>query len=250
MINSLTKDSHITQSFRHSKFKPNPQRGACQDGRRVYSSATVNNNQGINLRKPAEQSFSGLSHSEDFTTRLCKNKHFKRALEVAAGNQVVFLTGFSLLLTGLIRPATIMALPSEKKNIDDKKYAAAQSISSGVIGFILALILANPIAKAFNKIAKNPQDYLNKNAESFSNDNVIKAAKNYTNQIPDILMAAPKAIITIAIIPPILKYIFGLEKKKDSKCMSTQDFSALNFNSATLPQKDAFKRFPGGGKSC
>ena len=30
---------------------------------------------------------------------------------------------------------------------------------------------------------------------------------------PDILIGIPRSIITIALIPPILKYVFGIEKK-------------------------------------
>jgi hypothetical protein len=50
--------------------------------------------------------------------------------------------------------------------------------------------------------------------------NRLKGSKNFTltkkfmNMFPETILAAPRAILTIALIPPILKYVFGWEKKK------------------------------------
>lgn len=211
MINSLFKDSHITQSLLHSQISSGS--SANNRTRQQYSSATVNKSS-IIVRKPAEINFSGLS-SANKPFDIYTNKTFKYFLAKAKENNVVFSAGFSLLLTCLLRPASIMALPADKKNKDDKKYAAAHSIASGIIGFVISLIVANPISDAVKKMLKDPKEYLPKNAEWLkSSKNVENVANAYLNKIPDVLMAAPKGIVTIALIPVILKYVFGWEKKK------------------------------------
>lgn len=276
MINSLLKDSHITQRFCYSQNLPYSQGNReSKSHRREYCSASVNNSIGINASKPAEISFRGLNAGKEIekgvekikvekplpefiqkfingerVEKLCKSEKFKNMLEWADTYQVPFGAAFGLVLTGLFRPAAIMALPSEKKNIDDKKYAAAQSIASGVIGLAIASIIGNPFSDATEKVLANPDKYLSKNKDYFKvNSSESKTMKNYLKQIPDLIPAAPKAIITIAIIPPILKYVFGLEKgKKAVKTENVTNFSSLNFKSASLPQKKVFQNFNGGEK--
>lgn len=247
-------------------------------------------------------------HTIDNSKSLYKSDKLKRLFENAGIYQVFFSAGFALLLTGLLRPATIMALPGQKKNKDDKKYASAQSISSGLIGFVLAFIVSTPISKACEnfansisgkefyetdkdgnfkidkdgkKITKKASLYL-KNEESknfflqdtatlekiylkFKDDpdkvkkaekEIAKlkarndAAKNYANQAVDILMAAPKAMVTIALLPIILKYVFGLQKKKGNEKnmqpQQTQNYTALNFKSSNNNDRKIFKEFNGG----
>lgn len=150
-------------------------------------------------------------------------------LDYANDHQAMFSAFFAAVLTCVLRPATTLALPSEKKNIDDKKYSAAHSISSGLIGIVYPLVFSDPIAKAMNKkIGQDPTKYLD------MNNNVIKGylktgsngaltgknfdiAKRYIGMIPEIGLAIPKASLTIALIPIILKNVFGLEKGKGSK---------------------------------
>lgn len=184
-------------------------------------------------------------------------KWLLKLLAKAADNQIVFSSLFALFLTCTLRPISIVALPGQKKNKDDKKYAAAHSIASGVIGYFTALLIASPIAIALKKIGKAPTKYLDiKSLNYYLGDDQIdylqnikeklakevkerkltqkradaefiekstkqfKAAKFFNNgkkiinMAPDTILAIPKAILTIALIPPILKYIFGLEKKK------------------------------------
>lgn len=404
MTNSLFKDSHITHQLCYSQ---KPYSGSCigkrasQNERKEYSSATVRNNIGISVNKPADKvSFRGLSDIKlatepdfkllitnarislgntsnkkilktlindavEFVTGIKKevaenvksfseenkptiqtvidkskellvkenekkpltsnalskaikktigsavnvfhtiekpgfmytNRYIKNLFKNSGIYQVFYGAGFALLLTGLLRPATIMALPGQKKNKDDKKYAAAQSISSGLIGFVLAFIVSTPISKALEnfvdgingKKLKDKDDrekikkanvYLDKNKENykffFKDEEILKkemekngktqkeidtilqifqnrgaAAKTYLNQAVDILMAAPKAMITIALLPIILKYIFGLEKRKDTKTdtktQPIQDYSSMNFKSSNIQNKKVFKDFNNGG---
>lgn len=141
------------------------------------------------------------------------NKYVKGFLKLAAESEPLFNATFSIGLACILRPASIMTLPGDKKNNDDKKYAAAHSIAAGVISYLIALAIFNPIADAVKNIIKNPKDYLG-NSKLIGDNKALSTAGTYLKMIPETILAAPRAMITIALIPPILKYVFGWEKKK------------------------------------
>lgn len=180
------------------------------------------------------------------------NKFFKNFLKMAADKQAVFSALFAIALTCIMRPAAIMALPGDKKHKDDKKYAAAHSIASGVIGYLFSLAIFSPISDAMKKIEKEPEKYIEKNAKLkyLESGKSLRIAKTFIGMAPEIILAAPRAVMTIAIIPPILKYVFGWEKKKpDSKeelSPILQNYALLNFKSTSTPQKKVFQSFSGG----
>lgn len=61
--------------------------------------------------------------------------------------------------------------------------------------------------------------------------------------MPDWVIAIPRATLTIALIPPILKYVFGMEKKKKVTPQENivKDVPAMNF-----VDKSVFAAFKGG----
>lgn len=238
MINSLTKDSHITHYCRLQKT-------TIHSEKRVFRSvgnSAPENNSNISVNKPAEINFCGFSNTNNPVPWVYRSKGVQSFLKLANINQVAFSAGFALLLTGLLRPAAIMALPGDKKNKDDKIYASAHSIASGVIGFVVATAVSTPISAAIKKIMDRPEDFLKNNAKLIKADR-DKIASNYLNKLPDILMAIPKGIITIALIPPILKYVFGWEKKAkpvEKTLQEQQDYSSLNFKSTNVTAMNNF----------
>lgn len=142
-----------------------------------------------------------------------KNESLQGFLNLATGSPAVFSALFAVGLTCFLRPAAIMALPADKKNKDDKKYAAGHSIASGIIGYIMSLILFDPIAKGIQKVANDPDKFAKKS--SYLKDKpAAAAAGTYIKLLPEAILAAPRAIVTVALIPVILKYVFGWEKKK------------------------------------
>lgn len=153
-------------------------------------------------------------------SKLSKSNTFKKFLNFAADKQAIFSAVFAVGLTCILRPATIMVLPTNKKNNDDKKYAAGHSIASGVIGYIMSLILFNPIATAMKKVANEPDKFAKgikrlENKYSYLNEGkAAEAAGTYIKMLPEAILAAPRAVVTVALIPVILKYVFGWEKKK------------------------------------
>lgn len=153
--------------------------------------------------------------STEKAPRLYKKQWFHNFLKMADDNSAVFGALFALALTGVFRPAAIMALPGDKKNVDDKKYAAAHSIASGVISYGISLIISQPLSKAMEKIEKNKSRYYSgENLKYFESGRVFNASKQYVNILHEAVIAPPRAAITIALIPVILKYLFGWEKKK------------------------------------
>ena len=110
-----------------------------------------------------------------------------------------------------------MVTPGDKKNHDDKKYASAHSIASGLIGLGFTILLSNPIARAAKKITENPQTFVK------NQDNYMRKSKKYLYGVADAikmltvnLYNPPRAMLTIALIPLVLKGVFGLSKHKHS----------------------------------
>ena len=188
------------------------------------------------------------------------SKGFKKFFKMAENSQAVFSALFAAGLACILRPVAIMSLPG-KKNKEDKKYASAHSIASGFIGYVVALIIGSPIAAGIGKIAKRPKFFLKEGVEyladkdkplsKIAGTDQFKIAKRYVNMLPEILLAIPKATITIALIPPILKYVFGLDKKhtnnNNNNKQSTvlQNYTDINFKSIAKPEKKVFQNFMG-----
>lgn len=61
--------------------------------------------------------------------------------------------------------------------------------------------------------------------------------------MPEWVIAVPKASLTIALIPPILKYVFGLEKKKKTAPVENKEQLRME-----LIEKPVFKAMAGGIK--
>lgn len=252
MTNSLRKDSHITQSLLHSQMQYNLARGASKNKRREYLDAPVNNNIGISVRKPAEMNFSGLSSANKPVSNFYTNKILKKFLCMAADSQPLFNATFSILLTCILRPASIMALPSNKKNNDDKKYAAAHSIASGVMAYLISQVIFSPIADSMKKIGDCPEKFLtSKNLAYLKDKKNFAIATKYVNMLTEAALAPPKAIVTVALIPPILKYVFGWEKKKNkdkTESPVTVDYSLLKLPNSKNSQAFNALRNTGGAK--
>ena len=71
------------------------------------------------------------------------------------------------------------------------------------------------------------------------------ALNTFVKNIPDWVIGVPRAMLTIALIPPILKYVFGLEKKKKSAPQQEQVAQAPKMD---FIEKDVFKTVKGGAK--
>lgn len=152
--------------------------------------------------------------------KFLKNPKFHKVLETANANSAVFNAAFALGLAGILRPATIYAMPT--KNKDDNAYAAGHSISSGLIGFAAAMLINNPVSKAIKNVTSNPSKYLKEetiqNLGKMTKDGLkgkkVDIATKYINLGTELLFAIPQACLTVALVPIMLKKVFGLEKGK------------------------------------
>jgi hypothetical protein len=179
-----------------------------------------------------------------------------------------------------LRPAAIMSLPG-KKDKDDKIYASGHAMASGIIGFVFSSIVMSPLDAASKKVKEeatliknrieevknegktaDPKElvkdlkYLNEKFVNifgkFKDGKVSKFQnKKFENTIkilefaPDTLFfGIMKAMLTIALIPPILKYVFGVEKKS-AKAAQQNTNPVANIPATARPE---LKSFIGGLK--
>lgn len=209
-----------------------------------------------NKEKPVSEVMTDLTKAISEQAKLKPvGKVLEKFLNLASKNEAVFGAFFAIGLTCLLRPAAIMSLPG-KKNKDDKKYASAHSIASGVIGYLISLAVFDPISKGIKKITEssNPAQYFKKGAEYLMKDGKLvtkewNAASCMVKMLPETIVAAPRAMLTVILIPPILKYVFGLEKKSSpNKELHPvlDNYAAINFRSNK--DKTQFQSFMGGAK--
>lgn len=163
---------------------------------------------------PSNVSFGGLA----------SNKLFKKILEKSALNSALCNATAMLLACCVLRPISIMT--SENVEKENRMIAAAKSVASGIIGFVLMFLVSKPIADAVKKIDKNPEKYLDKNAmqkllqgnaKNVEHSRVYNIATRFFKSAADMVTAAPKGSLTIILIPPLLNVIFKKEKKQKAK---------------------------------
>lgn len=246
LVNQISKDTYLHKgpSGKH-KLRRLPESVPSVSGR----SAIVSNSE-INVKKPAEINFCGFFSAEKMAKFYKESKGLKKIIEFASDQQLVFSAGFALILTAIFRPAAIMALPG-KKNKDDKKYAAGHSIASGIIGLAISTILFTPVSNAIKKLKEAPTDFIkNKNSYLLKNEKALATMRKYLDRFPELITAIPKGILTVALIPIILKYVFGMEKKHKKGSPQVESFpinyALLNFKSAKKKEPKAFASFKGG----
>ena len=177
--------------------------------------------QNKSVKKTANITFGGFFN----TNKLINSKMFQKSLEFASDNGALFAAGIALATTVLLRPLAIFATPGVKK--ENKEYACAKSISSGAIGFGVMALISTPIAQAVKKINENPDRYLKKSTiENLSETGKkLVAAKKYklaTNIFKlgaDFISAIPKALLTCALIPPIMVALFPKKQNAKQPCL-------------------------------
>lgn len=259
---------------------------------REKNSAGVYENRGYNADYCG--SFTGKSEAaatalkKGFTDKILSSKWFGSFAKYSHEHNISTSALIALVLAGVMRPATIMALPG-KDDKEDKIYASGHAMASGIIGFLVSTAITSPFDESIKKFFEDPDKYMiakksakagrkgskptlerMKNAMKYLEGKVDKAttAKYYepmlekltkqtsametlAKNIPDWVIGVPRAILTIALIPPILKYVFGVEKKK--KAEPQKDTTVNNNNNMEMPKMDfiekpAFQQFKGGVK--
>ena len=187
-------------------------------------------------------SFTGKSEAAtSFLDKILKSNWFGKFAKYSNDHNISTSALIALVLAGILRPATIMALPG-KKDKEDKIYASGHAMASGIIGFLVSTAITSPFDESIKKVF-NPEKGFAKGkfkemCDKIKDLEAKKTAKTITEEAakelkdltkkkaaldtlmhnaPDWVIGVPRAILTIALIPPILKYVFGIEKKKKPK---------------------------------
>lgn len=110
----------------------------------VNSFNSINNLNNLNNNQSAHVNFKGGFFSAN---ELAKKNIVLKMGEMAQTRSSLFEALFAVALTCGLRPATIVVTP-DKSDKKDKQFAAAQSISSGLVGLVIGKLLQDPFATA------------------------------------------------------------------------------------------------------
>ena len=161
------------------------------------------------------------------------NKAVKKGLELASSNGALFGASATVAFSA-IRPLSIMCTPKTDK--ENRKIAAAKSVTSSLINFALMLCLSVPLARSISKIDKNPEIYLNKttigNLKERGKDLTDSKGYIFATQLFKLgiasVVAIPKAIMTASGMP----YIVNMFSKKQGNKSENVSFRGVTDNTA------------------
>ena len=152
------------------------------------------------------------------------NKAVKKGLELASSNGALFGASATVVFSAL-RPLSIMCTPKTDK--ENRKIAAAKSITSSLINFLLMLGISVPLAASIKKIDNNPKKYLKqetieklkeKGKEITDSKGYIFATQLFKLGIASVV-AIPKAIMTAGGMPYIVD-AFSSRNKSNNENVS------------------------------
>ena len=212
---------------------------------------------GINMNRAAAKSYVNLGNT--FGDKIFRSDKFKWLNAMFEEQSVIGQALVALFVAGGLRPATNLAMATDKDR-EDSIYAASHVIASAVIGFVVSSIVMAPFGAAFKKIKENPEKYLKGLEDVLGVEKIgprkleksmpYKKLSKIAQFIPDTLvLGIPKAMLTIALIPPILKYVFHMEKGKKKGAPQVAEVTNQKMDYAkTQLSSSAFDEVKGGVK--
>ncbi len=257
--------NYSNQKQRIPQHSSTPQEFKEKTGADLYSKE--NNTAGYNVTFSGGLPGKSGAAAKSLGDRILGSRAFDKILTMAEGSPIVCNSLFALGLAGILRPATLVAM-SGKKDKEDNIYASSHAVSSGVIGFITSIILTTPLNKMVDRIKKadNPEQYLKEKTvqllglDKAENKKAVKAImndsklfKNMQNIVKvgsGLVIGIPQAMITIALIPPILKYVFGIEKKPKGAPVPVMAQSEMAKFQTNMHLQKSFQDFRGGLNSA
>lgn len=169
-----------------------------------------------------------ISRNSTKFTGLLNNKFLLKGLEKVSEHGTSFAAGTSLVMSLGVRPLAIISTPDVEK--ENKQYACANSICSGLIKFGIIEAVALPIENAVKNIDKNPEKYLKpETVKTLQSSGKLIESKSYKlgTQIMKLgtgfVTAIPKSMLTIAFIPIIMDKLFNIRKNKISTDKNKKD---------------------------
>ncbi len=177
------------------------------------------------------------------------NKILLRSLKFASGNSSLFSATASLALSTIARPISIMTTPCADR--ENKKLACAKSFASSAVGYLIMAGASLPVASAIKKIDQKPADYLKRStikalkggAETLAKSGKYSFATQLFKLGLGLVIAAPKSVLTCALIPPIMAGVF--KRKKDEDVAGTKNYKDIAFSGISAGSKAAAKDLKG-----
>ncbi len=149
-----------------------------------------------------------LSPNNPNFTGALNNKFLLKGLEKISEHGMTVGAGTSLIMSLGVRPLAIQATPDVEK--ENKQYAIANSVCSGIIKFGMVEALALPIENAVKKIDQNPRKYLKNSPKTFVKSRSYELGTQIMKLGTGLVTAIPKSMLTIALIPVIMDKIFNI----------------------------------------
>ena len=181
---------------------------------------------------------------------LYTNKTFKKGLEFAAENGALFSAATIFGCSVGVRPLSIWMTPYVDK--ENKKVLCAKSIASSFAGYLMMFGISKPVANSIKKIDKNPEKYLSsKTIQNLKEKNeTLQYSKTYTFATQmfklglGVVTAVPKALLTVAGLPVVMKKVFPQEQEKHQQNISFKGKKdGLAKNIAKVINQDGMQNF-------
>lgn len=181
---------------------------------------------------------------------LYTNKTFKKGLEFAAENGALFSAATIFGCSVGVRPLSIWMTPHVDK--ENKKVLCAKSIASSFAGYLMMLGISKPVANSIKKIDKNPEKYLSfKTVQNLKEESkTLQYSKAYifaTQMFKlglGVATAVPKALLTVAGLPVVMKKVFPQEQEKHQQNISFRGKrDGLAKNIAKVINQDGMQNF-------
>lgn len=189
------------------------------------------------------------NHTPKFKGTL-NNKVLLSSLEKIADHGTTFVAGTTFVMSAAVRPLVISLTPKVDK--ENKKYAAANSIASGITKFALTEAIALPVEKALKNIDKNPSRFLCENsvlklkgnATTLQNSQPYKVLNQFLKMSSGFITAIPKSMLTIALLPFVTDLLSAPKRNKTQKNPnSIQNTVKSTFDCTKVPNTEFPKVF-------
>ena len=181
---------------------------------------------------------------------LYTNKTFKKGLEFAAENGALFSAATIFGCSVGVRPLSIWMTPHVDK--ENKKVLCAKSIASSFAGYLMMFGISKPVANSIKKIDKNPEKYLSsKTIQNLKEKNeTLQYSKTYTFATQmfklglGVVTAVPKALLTVAGLPVIMKKAFPHKQETNRQNINFKGKKdGLAKNIAKVINQDGMQKF-------
>lgn len=162
-----------------------------------------------------------INKVNSFKGNIYSSKTTLKVLKYASDNPALVEKAATLALSTVIRPVSVLLTP--KTNQREKEYMFAKSFASGIVSFGLTSLIFRPVSRAMDLISKEPAKYLKEGTikalgtagKALDDSKPYLFLKQSVKYMPAYAAIVPKALLTTALIAPIIELVFNRDKKKN-----------------------------------